>query len=173
MRVLCWEINPWSVEGLRRGALQNGWKVKVIQGQELKLPVDELLVGDEQIVVFIEDNQRALERTANFRECLGQLEILHVNGGLLPTSKDTWEESWRMSCPSTECWLHLHENVGEDDIEKRRAEVGHMFNRWAQDDGNEREAVVEHIERVKTIAPRVWHCVFDVYITKVSLSKES
>ncbi|KAK6858721.1 S-adenosyl-L-methionine-dependent methyltransferase [Apiospora arundinis] len=25
MRVLCWELNPWSVEGLRRGALANGW----------------------------------------------------------------------------------------------------------------------------------------------------
>src|SRR5690606_18256943 len=49
MRVLCWEINPWSVEGLRRGALRNGWKVKLVQGQALELPVDELLVGDEQI----------------------------------------------------------------------------------------------------------------------------
>ncbi|KAM7193360.1 S-adenosyl-L-methionine-dependent methyltransferase [Naviculisporaceae sp. PSN 640] len=28
-RLLCWEINPWSVEGLRRGALANGWDVVV------------------------------------------------------------------------------------------------------------------------------------------------
>jgi tRNA wybutosine-synthesizing protein 2 len=31
MRVLCWELNAWSVEGLRRGARANGWGVRVVR----------------------------------------------------------------------------------------------------------------------------------------------
>ncbi|KAB8342733.1 hypothetical protein FH972_022331 [Carpinus fangiana] len=26
-RVLCWDLNPWSTEGLRRGAVRNGWEL--------------------------------------------------------------------------------------------------------------------------------------------------
>uniref|UniRef100_A0A8H7NDZ7 tRNA(Phe) (4-demethylwyosine(37)-C(7)) aminocarboxypropyltransferase n=1 Tax=Bionectria ochroleuca TaxID=29856 RepID=A0A8H7NDZ7_BIOOC len=62
MRVLCWEINPWSVEGLRRGALANRWTIRVVQGDELQLPAEDLIRGGEQIVVFLEDNQKALGR---------------------------------------------------------------------------------------------------------------
>ncbi|PKS09218.1 hypothetical protein jhhlp_003832 [Lomentospora prolificans] len=174
MNVLCWEINPWSVEGLRRGALQNGWRVRVIQGQELERPVAEV-VGNEQIIVFVEDNKKAWERIQCLRGHLGGLDVLHVNGGLLPTGKDTWQESWMMAASSTESWLHLHENVAEEDIDKRRGEILEMFRTWAGEDRNQRRPEVEHVERVKTIAPRVWHCVFDVYITKLlpHVSKES
>ncbi|CAI4211368.1 unnamed protein product [Parascedosporium putredinis] len=173
MRVLCWEINPWSVEGLRRGALRNGWKVRVVCGEELARPTCDL-VGDEQIVVFVEDNQKARGRIESLRSHLGNLEVLHVNGGLLPTSKDTWAESWEMTSTSAEAWLHLHENVGEDDVETWRGQIQDLFGEWATRDGHERRAEIEHVEKVKTIAPRVWHCVFDVYITRLSLlSKES
>lgn len=166
MRVLCWEINPWSVEGLRKGALRNGWTVRVVQGEELESPVG-VAVGDEQIVVFIEDNQKALVHIEHLRHCRGGLEILHVNGGLLPTSEDTWKVSWEITCGSTETWLHLHENIGEGDIEKRRDVVQRMFDVLADESGNDRRAIVEHVEQVKTVAPRVWHCVFDICITKL------
>ncbi|KAF3359477.1 hypothetical protein VdG1_02032 [Verticillium dahliae VDG1] len=47
------------------------------------------------------------------------------------------------------------------------------FDGWARGEGDEgegvtgREARVEHVELVKTYAPDVWHCVFDVCILKV------
>lgn len=163
MRVLCWEINPWSVEGLRRGAARNGWSVRVVQGEDLDRPADEL-VGDEQIVVFLEDNRHALGRIERLKRTRAGVDILHVNGGLLPTSKGSWEHAWKMAATSDECWLHLHENVEEADIPARRREIQELFNRWAEADGPKRDATLEHVQRVKTIAPRVWHCVFDVYI---------
>ncbi|KAJ0320334.1 hypothetical protein Brms1b_003361 [Colletotrichum noveboracense] len=171
MMVLCWELNPWSVEALRRGAIANGWTVKVIQGAELQLPAQQLLTGDEQIVVFLQDNHQAACRIQEMRSSerwVSTLDnIIHVNGGLLPTSEPIWQAAWDM-LPREECrcWAHLHENVGVNDIETRRAEIQHLYDSFAAADPEDRRmAAVEHVELVKTYAPDVWHCVFDVYIT--------
>lgn len=174
MRVLSWEINPWSVEGMRRGAERNGWSVRVVRGEELEEGVEEVVresdEGGSQIVVFLEDNQRAEGRVRRFRELLtGQgeeMDVIHVNCGLLPYSTDTWRSA-------LEClgkgggWLHLHENVGVNDIDTRKTEIEGVFRGWLGEDSRNtgRTAKVEHVEKVKTFAPGVWHCVFDVYIT--------
>jgi tRNA wybutosine-synthesizing protein 2 len=165
MRVLGWELNPWSVEGLRRGAKRNGWSVRIVQGDDLRRPVAEVM-GDEMIVIFLEDNRFAAERLAELRRAM-EVHVLHVNGGLLPTSRDTWETSWLMTRESSEAWLHLHENVGEDDIVSRRDAIEGLFREWISVDASSGTVAVEHIEKVKRFSPRVWHCVFDVYITKV------
>ncbi|OAA70358.1 hypothetical protein ISF_02332 [Cordyceps fumosorosea ARSEF 2679] len=169
MRVLCWEINPWSVEGLRRGARANGWGVKVVSdAAELARPVEELLEGGEQIVVFLEDNQCARDRILRLqRDEVGVARnVAHVNGGFLPTSEPTWEASWEVARRSTapQTWLHLHENVGVHDIAARRAEIEGRFRRWNDVRETSRTVTVSHVEQVKTFAPGVWHCVFDVCI---------
>ncbi|KAK7427501.1 S-adenosylmethionine-dependent methyltransferase [Neonectria magnoliae] len=167
MRVLCWEINPWSVEGLRRGARANRWSVRVVQGQDLQLPVEETLAGGEQIIVFLESNEEALGRIQSLQAQGMVQEIRHINCGFLPTSEPTWRHTWDMSAPSTEVWLHLHENVGVNDTETRRQEIQDRFESWM--DNKEKRAVkVEHVELVKTFAPGVWHCVFDVHVTSSS-----
>ncbi|CAM1509956.1 Fc.00g002910.m01.CDS01 [Cosmosporella sp. VM-42] len=164
MRVLCWEINPWSVEGLRRGAKANNWSVKVVQGRELDLPTEEVLAGGEQIVVFLESNEETLRRLQALQSSGTARDIQHVNCGFLPTSEPIWRSAWEMSSPSPEVWLHLHENVGVNDTETRRLEIQRMFGTWAA--AGRRVPNVEHIELVKTFAPGVWHCVFDVHITR-------
>ncbi|KAF6810580.1 tRNA wybutosine-synthesizing protein [Colletotrichum sojae] len=164
MRVLCWELNPWSVEALRRGAVANGWRVKVVQGADLKLTSEEVLAGEEQIVVFLQDNQEAAGRIAELRASGTPVDILHVNGGLLPTSEPTWRPALDMTATGAgDCWLHLHENVGVHEIESRRGEIQRLYDTWVTDG---RQATVEHVELVKTYAPDVWHCVFDVCITR-------
>ncbi|KAI0885066.1 S-adenosyl-L-methionine-dependent methyltransferase [Annulohypoxylon maeteangense] len=167
MRVLCWELNPWSVEGLRRGAEGNGWSVRVVRDEaELALPMGELVRGGERIVVFLEDNRHAARR---IRE-LGELNILHVNCGLLPSSEASWKDSWDIAARSQgeDVWFHLHENVGVADIEKRREEIEQYFLDLGRKDGSDRTARVKHTELVKTFAPGVWHCVFDLHITRSS-----
>ncbi|KAI1214395.1 S-adenosyl-L-methionine-dependent methyltransferase [Annulohypoxylon truncatum] len=167
MRVLCWELNPWSVEGLRRGARGNGWSVRVVQDEvDLAMPMKELVSGGEQIIVFLEDNRHAARR---IRELSG-LNVLHVNCGLLPSSEASWKDSWDIATRSEEeeTWLHLHENVGVADIERRREEIEQYFLDLRRKDGCGRTARVEHAELVKTFAPGVWHCVFDLHITRSS-----
>ncbi|RYP05590.1 hypothetical protein DL764_003703 [Monosporascus ibericus] len=173
MRVLCWELNPWSVEGLCRGARANGWGVRVIRGRELALAssTGELFLdgGGEQIVVFLEDNARAAPRVDELRRsgALGaDVGVLHVNCGLLPTSEASWRSAWDILQGSEEAWLHLHENVGVADIERRKGEIEGWFGELAKMDGGSKSAYVDHVEQVKTFAPGVWHCVFDMYITR-------
>ncbi|RYP53714.1 hypothetical protein DL768_001314 [Monosporascus sp. mg162] len=173
MRVLCWELNPWSVEGLRRGAQANGWGVRVVRGRELASAssTDELLLdgGGEQIVVFLEDNARAALRVDELRRsgALGaDVDVLHVNCGLLPTSEGSWRGAWDIVRDSEEAWLHLHENVGVANIEERKGAIERWFDELAKVDGGSKSAYVDHVEQVKTFAPGVWHCVFDMYITR-------
>lgn len=205
-RVLCWELNPYSVEGLRRGALANNFSVRVVSSpEELSKPAGELGLssngeGGEQIVVFLEDNKEAARRV---RE-MGIGKVRHVNAGFLPTSQGVWrdgfeivraglirergnaevevengaegvgqgtrngteeeaEEEEEEEEEAEEAWLHLHENVGVEDIENRRKEVEGMFKAWAGETGVV-ETGVEHVELVKTYAPGVWHVVFDVLV---------
>ncbi|KAK5660705.1 hypothetical protein OQA88_12070 [Cercophora sp. LCS_1] len=155
MRVLCWEINPWSVEGLRRGAVANGFSVRVVRGDELG-DNKKIKLGGEQVVVFEESNEMCAARMEDL-----ELEVLHVNCGFLPTSLPSWKTAWKVVVKKGG-WCHLHENVGVEDIERRKQEVQDMFGDWGRDEGV--ECTMEHVELVKTFAPGVWHCVFDVYV---------
>ncbi|KAK0387955.1 hypothetical protein NLU13_4199 [Sarocladium strictum] len=162
-RVLCWEINPWSIEGLRRGALANGWTVRVVAGEDLAIPLEDLIAGGQQIIVLSESNEKALGRLEGMSQAL---TIGHVNCGFLPTSRPVWEAAWKMTSKSHESWLHLHDNVGTKEVEGRTEEIQEMYDDWAQTDPTcHRVPVVEHVEYVKTYAPDVWHCVFDVHVT--------
>ncbi|KAK8108069.1 S-adenosyl-L-methionine-dependent methyltransferase [Apiospora kogelbergensis] len=181
MRVLCWELNPWSVEGLRRGAVANGWSVRVIRGDELTSDVDlgAMIAGDTRIVVFQEDNAMALQRIQQARQKLADhqhglgsidepssLDVLHVNCGFLPTSEPCWKDAITITQDSPRAWLHLHENVGVADIEKRKTEIGDKLTSMVSREDSPRAPAaigVEHVELVKTYAPGVWHCVFDSY----------
>lgn len=167
MRVLCWEVNPWSIEGLRRGALANRWTVKVLRGDELETAGEYVGPDGPQIIVFAEDNRRALDRIRGFHEQGLARDVRHVNCGFLPTSEPTWRTAWEVTARSEEAWLHLHENVGGDGIDHRRqALTEQYFSKWSAEEGNGRKAKSEHVELVKTFAPGVWHCVFDVHVTK-------
>lgn len=171
LRVLCWELNPWSVEGLRRGAAANRVSVRVVRDAELLArPTAELLAGPEQMVVFLEDNSNAETRIRELRGASSSsgLEVVHVNCGFLPSSMDTWRPARSMLGPEEDGWLHLHENVAVADIETRRRHVQDMFDLWDHEAADDRKARVEHVELVKTFAPDVWHCVFDVYVTQSS-----
>lgn len=268
-RLLCWEINPWSVEGLRRGAVANGWDVVVlspsgsgpsphgagavaskIQGFEDDPQQDkhdkydknlaELVVGTgrstgaisagtdprkrntknrPRIIVFLESNEFAKRRIRRLREHLGftsgggdaeggdgVLDVAHINCGFLPSGDKIWEDAWRIMVATSpdlrrqsldkqvNGWLHLHENVGVHDIDRRKAEIQGLFDGWAVATSSSRTAPglneneetgqvatgyaqpktdvvaeVEHVEMVKTFAPDVWHVVFDVHVTTQGL----
>lgn len=182
LRVLCWEMNPWSVEGLRRGAERNRWSVRVVHGECSRRPTLEAILGEKdcedvpQIVVFLEDNRNAARRVQELRTSGSELrwlrKVRHVNLGLLPRSDDRWEDA-RGVLGEEGGWLHLHENVGVKEIESRRDEIEELFEDFEQRVGDGRHARVEHVEMVKTFAPDVWHCVFDVRIANGAIEAEA
>lgn len=169
-RVLCWEINPWSVEGLRRGARANKWSVRVVKGGDLELPIEEIIGGGEQIIVFLESNELASERVRVLQGVKGLAkDIRHVNCGFLPTSEPVWKNALDMTAESSEAWLHLHENVGVNDIDSRRTTIQTLSSNWAVREDKTSKSEVSHVEQVKTFAPGVWHCVFDVHTTRSNI----
>ncbi|OBT39780.1 hypothetical protein VE00_10221 [Pseudogymnoascus sp. WSF 3629] len=87
--VLAWEINPFSIEGLRRGALGNGFEVLVVKGVVDWEAVRET-VEKRGVVVFAEDNQFAWTR---FQEGLKELGKEGMVGGV--------EGRWKQKADST------------------------------------------------------------------------
>ena len=157
-KVLCWEINPWSVEGFRRGAEANKWNVYIIKSGD---PVSIEKYEGAGIVVFEESNEYAAARIDGIR---GEIPpVKHVNCGYLPSSKDGWETALQV-LDSTGGWIHAHENIAKRDIESRRAEIVGIFEGLARK-RFEAKVECEHVELVKSYAPGVMHCVLDIAIS--------
>lgn len=167
-RVWCWEINPWSVEGLKRGAQRNQWSVQVFKDESLNNVNLELdVTADATIVVFEEGNEFASTRmgwnmsSVNRPSISGNVK--HVNCGFLPSSETSWRTAVSAVIDSDSAWLHLHENIGYHDIDARKTAVELLLRSWVT---TGHCIDIEHVELVKSFAPGVWHCVFDVHIAK-------
>ncbi|KAL8957747.1 MAG: hypothetical protein Q9183_005978 [Haloplaca sp. 2 TL-2023] len=180
-KVLCWELNRWSIEGLKRGAQHNGWSTRVIEnGDE-----ENHLFGDrytedgkrktieERILVFYRSNTCAVRAVDALRERIPP--VRHVNCGYLPTSRDSWRTAFDVLDKDLGGWIHAHENVSVKEIERRRVEIVESFTDLAKSylTRSDWSAVFntecqpfsvecQHVERVKTYAPGIIHCVFDI-----------
>ncbi|KAI4165521.1 MAG: hypothetical protein LQ342_000933 [Letrouitia transgressa] len=168
-RVLCWELNGWSVEGLKRGAKKNKWSVKVVEGNAKR--INNLNTGqaqdrDECLIVFHESNEQAAKRVADLR---GQIPpIKHVNCGYLPSSKHSWKTAIKIIDSVEGGWIHAHENIKLNDISRRKEEIVEEFRYLVFETSREISNTpnfkvrCDHLERIKTYAPGVIHCVIDI-----------
>ncbi|KAG0257764.1 hypothetical protein DFQ27_004946 [Actinomortierella ambigua] len=178
------EWNPWSVEGLCRGATKNGieWEVtqdstQVISAPSISLPSTTTTTTAAssssshpaptkpkstrlgKLQVYPGDNAswiRCFENTAH-----------HVNLGLIPSSEQGWVLAVRALCPIQGGFLHVHQNVrqGEEPEFERRLidELHRLFDIWKlQQQQGKWDIHVRHVECVKSFAPMVYHYVFDV-----------
>jgi len=141
-RVWGWDLNSWSVEGLRRGAEMNRWRCGVNPDG----------VSDAQVVVFNEDNASARRRLGEYG-----VKVRHVNLGLLPTSRGAWKIAAEIL--DEEGWIHVHGNCRDTEIEQWSDDVSQEFKTlfgtsWT----------VEKAERfrVKEFGPGVGHWVLDL-----------
>ncbi|MCJ1408227.1 hypothetical protein MMC19_002301 [Ptychographa xylographoides] len=183
-RVLGWELSGWSVEGFVKGACANGrkfkkenWAVKVVKAGE-EIDADEQGWGNERFLLFHEDNQSAAARIAGIRSQIPP--VRHVNCGFLPTSAPSWSVAVQVLDPALGGWVHAHENIAVVNIESRRAEIVDVFDALvnretntgtdtdtARSPASSRTVQCQHVERVKSYAPGVMHCVLDIYIGPV------
>lgn len=156
-KVLCWDINPWSVEGLRRGAKMNRWSViSIPKGSSVSEKT--ISSGSEKLVVFEEDNAHAAGRIQSLGDSLPP--IRHVNCGLLPTSEPTWTSALEILDAHLGGWIHVHENIADKERASRVNEVQKIFRQQAAP----RQAHCEHIQAVKSYASGITHCVLEIYI---------
>jgi tRNA wybutosine-synthesizing protein 2 len=168
-QVLCWEINPWSVEGLRRGAEMNGWTCRVLKQEDMiRLrqmgPVNTSNLRSADFIVFQKSNEGADLDYSSLPS--PRLPVRHVNLGLLPSSKLSWCVAVAMLDRKRGGWIHVHENVGAKEVETMQKKLEMKFQElvYATDSVPGRKVSVAHVERVKMYAPGVVHCVFDVRV---------
>ncbi|EGC47397.1 tRNA wybutosine-synthesizing protein [Histoplasma capsulatum var. duboisii H88] len=185
-RVLGWEINGWSIEGLCRGCKENGWGVKVVKVDkktgEIEGGIDGLAMGlreEDRVVIFHGDNKFATDVIRALEEAMQRTKtwkrIRHVNLGLLPSSKPSWEGAVKVLDTEAGGWIHVHENVDiksigmmEEGIAKEISSLLSSSRGSAQLAPSSQPFIPAakciHVERIKTYAPGVMHCVFDIYI---------
>lgn len=173
-KVLCWELNGWSIEGLKRGAKRNGWTTKVVleDGQEHDTlnnnGQDNSESASERLLIFNESNCKAAKRVERFRSRIPP--VRHVNCGYLPSSSGSWDVAVQVLDPLRGGWIHAHENVGLQDVDRRKREIVEIFRdlvcQYHKADSEALRFHVEcqHVERVKAYAPGVTHIVFDIAI---------
>ncbi|KAF2767578.1 hypothetical protein EJ03DRAFT_329053 [Teratosphaeria nubilosa] len=167
-KVLGWDLSPWSVEGLRRGARANKWGA--VTATDHEGTGEALEREDVRVLAFCESNERAPGRVEKARQLLPP--IRHVNCGLLPTSRGSWGTAVELLDPRLEGWVHVHENFAIDEIEGKaeevRVEIQSLVDQFEGDVNREgtkwRKVAVEHINRLKSYAPGVIHCVIDIRI---------
>ncbi|KIW97828.1 uncharacterized protein Z519_01412 [Cladophialophora bantiana CBS 173.52] len=196
-RVYGWDINPWSIEGLRRGCERNGWRCLVVrvgeagslQGSGSVRDLVEGLARDDhaddreaavRCVAFLGDNkwagkvlkemQHECARIDNNEGRIGsRFNVRHANLGLLPSSRASWQDAVQaitgLSEGGTGGWLHVHENVDVREINARELDIVREIDGLVKREPRCPRAVTcPHVEQVKTYAPGVMHCVFDVEI---------
>lgn len=95
------------------------------------------------------------------------LDIRHINLGLLPTSSMSWNDAINVLDQKKGGWIHVHENVDIWDIEEKRESVLLHFRSQL---GDTKAASCSQVKQVKTYAPGVMHCVFDLHIEPTPIS---
>lgn len=147
--VFCWEINPWSIEGLVRGANANKFRTVVVQHNE-----QYVYNPEDCIVIFMEDNQHAVARMSELVDRIPP--ISHINMGLLPDCRLAWPIAKQLATLTrgTTC-LHVHENVAVTDIDQWKETVAQSLG----------SLPCSHVEHIKTYAPGVMHVCGDFKLT--------
>ncbi|KAG5354508.1 tRNA wybutosine-synthesizing protein 2 [Yarrowia sp. B02] len=155
--ILGWDINPWSIEGLRRGAELGKLSLQVVKEGDKPDWSRVGPPGTTHAIVFNESNERAVERIAEMRQFAQELDsdslpLTHINMGLLPDCKQAWGTATTLAQKDVTTY-HVHENVAMDEIEQFTEERSKVFGRHL------------HTEMVKTFAPGVGHIVWDFVAT--------
>ena len=148
-KLLCWELNPWSIEGFRRSLEKAGYNYKIYTRDDDSFDISDLATVDA--CLFIESNENIPERIKHVKD--HSLSISHINLGLLPSSKASWGIADALREKSNiDTTIHIHENVHIDEFSKIQCEVQKKFN----------QGEILYLEKVKTFAPDVWHMVIDI-----------
>jgi tRNA wybutosine-synthesizing protein 2 len=163
-KVVGFELNPWSVEGFRRGAASNKWAAATFSEEDLDHLESAWSVADDvKFHIFQMDNAKATDVVRRMGNALPP--IRHVNCGLLPSSRRSWKTAVAVVDAEKGGWLHIHENIKTVDIDRFSSGVLQDIKQLAS---SSREVRLEHIERVKTYAPGIMHCVLDIHVSSVS-----
>lgn len=103
--------------------------------------------------VYLGDNRETAPTLANVAD--------RVNLGLLPTSIKAWPLAVQVLKPEGG-WFHVHDNVAIEDRDAWEQRLLTALRELALQFGKQWVITCEHVERVKSYAPKVFHLVADI-----------
>lgn len=173
-KILCWDANPWSIEGLRRGAVKNGWHVRVHSGGHKSIKVQ----SKTRVTAFTESGDKALVRIHGLRDSLPP--VRHVNCGVLPTSCASRETAAAVLDPKLGGWIYIQETNRVEEVVVRSNETRAKFEAIVEGldrrrgyltdvKGTRRKPVVQYVQRVGLNDPGMFHCVVYIHIPPLSI----
>ncbi|RKP37858.1 S-adenosyl-L-methionine-dependent methyltransferase, partial [Dimargaris cristalligena] len=150
------ELNPWSVEGLRRGARASHLSYRIHGNPPVPAPSSAFLKGESpRLIIYPGDNAAHVHHYEKVAH--------HVNLGLLPSSEAGWPLAVR-ALRTEGGILHVHTNARADELaewlDHLRSRLGQLLAHWKT--ASSWMVSVLHVERVKSFAPLVYHYVVDV-----------
>lgn len=160
-KVLCWDINSWSTEGLIRGAAANKWKA-VTYSDDSTTTLQEFVAGDARAIIFNESNEHAGKRVEAIRHRLPS--IRHINCGMLPNTGRSRRIAFDLIDTELGGWIHHHENFAIAEVAEKAEEVRRVFQAMLEVTHSGSLVELVDVNRVKTYAPGVMHCVVDIYV---------
>lgn len=173
-KVLCWDLNPWSIEGLKHGAEANKWSCyHLVDVTKPERTMEDIITTftdaagrEDKFVLFCETNELARDRVKRVRDQIPP--IRHVNCGMLPTTGEAWKTAIDIIDPDLGGWIHVHESLHAKDATSCAGPYIKLFqdhfNSFALDGTLPLQIKLENTFRVKSMGPRLWHHVFDFWI---------
>ncbi|KAI5204937.1 hypothetical protein E4T38_04549 [Aureobasidium subglaciale] len=162
-KVLCWDSNPWSIEGLRRGAVKNRWNVQIRRKSQSRCKSLGLL-PKTRIVAFEEEDEKALARVNDLRHKLPPVRRVHC--GSTTTSRKSYAMAAAILDPELGGWVYIQEGCGVQEVVPRsiemRADLEEIVQTLDRERGylgngkiDARKPVVEHIQRTASHTPGI------------------
>ncbi|ODV61020.1 tRNA(Phe) (4-demethylwyosine(37)-C(7)) aminocarboxypropyltransferase ASCRUDRAFT_75761 [Ascoidea rubescens DSM 1968] len=177
-RIFCWDLNSWSIKSFEKSLLANKYS-----SDEYQL-IDDIhckLDKSKRIYLVNENNLCSFEI---FKNNNVELDLGHINLGLLPTSSHSWKLAIQLiqyfNHFSDRVILHIHENISTQEIEtfgggleeKLRVIYNEVMEAFQTDQSGKRAVAYDvrflGLFKVKTYAPGVWHVVCDVGLFRIT-----
>jgi tRNA wybutosine-synthesizing protein 2 len=90
-----------------------------------------------------------------------------ISLGLFPTSQSGYFLAVQALSRHRGGYIHVHENMHQQELEIKSKQLIEQFENLFHSLNKPMQVVIEHIETVKSYAPRVYHYVFDLYCTPI------
>eukprot|EP00536_Pseudo-nitzschia_multiseries_P007117 jgi/Psemu1/324610/estExt_fgenesh1_pg.C_1630001 len=115
---------------------------------------------EDKVEVFVGDCRESV-KTNNIINMVDRVSL-----GLLPSSEGGWRAAIRALKAPAGGWLHVHANVPASEMESWTLWLCHRLYVLVREENrpNNWQVICNHVERVKSFAPTVFHYVADVFV---------
>mmetsp|Transcript_23158 Transcript_23158/g.54672 ORF Transcript_23158/g.54672 Transcript_23158/m.54672 type:complete len:644 (-) Transcript_23158:186-2117(-) len=115
---------------------------------------------EDKVEIFVGDCRESVEAN-NIVNIVDRVSL-----GLLPSSEGGWRAAVRALKAPYGGWLHVHANVPASEMESWTLWLCHRLDVLAREENrpNDWRTICNHVERVKSFAPTVFHYVADVFV---------